>query len=247
MAFVIPDKTYFKIGEASGLVGVKPYIIRYWESEFKALKPAKTKSQQRLFRPRDLELLLVIRTLLYEHRFTIDGARLKLKELSDAGRTPREILDSLAGGVLPSGSAPAPVPEPPVVEDPDALRDEIRSLQQKNALLQRKLTDAAELLRVSRAETFSAQAAVASHAEALAGVERALIAADERALLAEAREADQRAQAAALAEREVVASERLTRAMDLVARCQASLETERRRTSNTLRAALARVKRPPLE
>jgi DNA-binding transcriptional MerR regulator len=77
----IPDKPYFKIGEAARLCGVKPYVLRYWETEFKSVRPQKTRSQQRLYRKRDVELLLKIRHLLYEKRFTIEGARVRLREL----------------------------------------------------------------------------------------------------------------------------------------------------------------------
>ncbi len=98
MATSIPDKTYFKIGEAAQLVGVEPHTIRYWEKEFRAIRPAKTKSRQRLFRQKDVQLLLVIRDLLHEKRFTIDGARQKLKELSEAGMTTEAMLDAIEAG-----------------------------------------------------------------------------------------------------------------------------------------------------
>ncbi|TVQ98784.1 MAG: MerR family transcriptional regulator [Deltaproteobacteria bacterium] len=99
MSVEIPDKSWFKIGEVARIVGVKPYVIRYWESEFRALRPAKTKSRQRLFRRRDIELLLVIRRLVHEERFTIDGARKQLRELSAAGLTPADLLDAEDSGV----------------------------------------------------------------------------------------------------------------------------------------------------
>jgi len=76
----IPNKLYFRIGEVSDLVGVKPYVLRYWESEFSDIKPSKSKSGQRLYKRRDVELLLRIRQLLYEERFTINGARKRLRE-----------------------------------------------------------------------------------------------------------------------------------------------------------------------
>ena len=86
---VIPDKPYFKIGEAARLVAVKPYVLRYWETEFSSLRPQKTKSQQRLYRRKDIELLLKIRQLLYAERFTIEGARARLRELGhDEGAPP---------------------------------------------------------------------------------------------------------------------------------------------------------------
>lgn len=75
----IPDKLYFKIGEVSQLVGVEPYVLRYWESEFPGLSPRKSNTGQRMFRRKDVELLLNIKQLLYEKKFTIEGARKALK------------------------------------------------------------------------------------------------------------------------------------------------------------------------
>ncbi|MEW6616600.1 MAG: MerR family transcriptional regulator [Thermodesulfobacteriota bacterium] len=76
----IPEKLYFKIKEVSEVTGVEPYILRYWESEFNIIKPSRTKSKQRLYRRKDLELILEIKKLLYEEQFTIAGAKKKLKE-----------------------------------------------------------------------------------------------------------------------------------------------------------------------
>src|SRR5580704_6127019 len=75
----IPDKLYFKIGEVSQIIGVEPYVLRYWESEFPALSPRKSNTGQRMFRRKDVELLLNIKQLLYEKKFTIEGARKALK------------------------------------------------------------------------------------------------------------------------------------------------------------------------
>jgi DNA-binding transcriptional MerR regulator len=74
----IPDKFYFKIGEVSRILGVKPYVLRFWETEFK-ISPTKNKSQHRVYRRQDVETLIEIKRLLYEERFTIEGAREKLK------------------------------------------------------------------------------------------------------------------------------------------------------------------------
>jgi len=71
----IPDKLYFKIGEVSELLGVEPYVLRYWESEFPTLSPKKSGTGHRLYRRKDVELLLRIKHLLYDKRFTIEGAR----------------------------------------------------------------------------------------------------------------------------------------------------------------------------
>ncbi|MGO9261180.1 MAG: MerR family transcriptional regulator [Bryobacteraceae bacterium] len=71
----IPDKLYFRIGEVSELLGVEAYVLRYWESEFPSLAPKKSGTGHRLFRRKDVETLLRIKHLLYEKRFTIEGAR----------------------------------------------------------------------------------------------------------------------------------------------------------------------------
>ena len=71
----IPDKLYFRIGEVSRLTGVKPYVLRFWENEFSTLGPKKSGTGHRLFRRKDVELILEIKQLLYEKRYTIEGAR----------------------------------------------------------------------------------------------------------------------------------------------------------------------------
>ena len=76
----LPEKIYFKIGEVSEIIGVEPYVLRYWETEFDLLKPSKAPSKHRLYKKRDVELLLEIKRLLYTEGFTIEGARKKLKE-----------------------------------------------------------------------------------------------------------------------------------------------------------------------
>jgi len=83
------DKRYYRIGEVSKLTGVKPYVLRYWESEFRWMAPQKSKSKQRLYRKRDIDMILLIKKLLYEQRFTIAGARKKLRGLG-TGRALEE-------------------------------------------------------------------------------------------------------------------------------------------------------------
>src|SRR5664279_5879858 len=75
----IPDKLYFKIGEVSELLGVEPYVLRFWETEFAVLSPKKSGTGHRLYRRKDVELLLRIKHLLYEKKFTIEGARMALQ------------------------------------------------------------------------------------------------------------------------------------------------------------------------
>lgn len=86
----IPDKLFFRIGEVSQLVGVEPYVLRYWESEFPALSPKKSNTGQRMFRRKDVELLLNIKHLLYNEKFTIEGARKALKSGKVNGEKARD-------------------------------------------------------------------------------------------------------------------------------------------------------------
>ena len=79
---VIPEKPYFKIGEVAELAGVEPYVLRYWETEFRTIRPEKTKSNQRLYRRRDVEAVLQIKSLLYDEGYRIDGAKRRLKEIA---------------------------------------------------------------------------------------------------------------------------------------------------------------------
>ena len=74
----IPDKLFFKIGEVADLARTRPHVLRYWESEFKVLKPVKNASAQRVYRRKDVELVLEIKRLLYEEQYTISGAKKKL-------------------------------------------------------------------------------------------------------------------------------------------------------------------------
>ena len=78
-AEAIPDKLYFRIGEVAKLAGLETHVLRFWESEFPGLRPGKSTTGQRLYRRREVELVLQIKTLLYEQGFTIAGARKKLK------------------------------------------------------------------------------------------------------------------------------------------------------------------------
>ena len=98
----LPDKLYFKIGEVAKLVGVKPYVLRYWETEFSVLRPGKTRARHRLYRRKDVEMLLEIRRLLYTERYTIEGAKRRLREMSitshepgDGGVTVAAVRDEL--------------------------------------------------------------------------------------------------------------------------------------------------------
>ncbi len=110
-------KLYYRIGEVSRITDVKPYVLRYWESEFRWMAPGKSRSQQRLYRQRDIDVILLIKRLLYEERFTIAGARKRLREL----------------GMARAGEAPAVevplAPESGVLERVQRIRSELESIR----------------------------------------------------------------------------------------------------------------------
>ena len=95
----IPNKLFFKIGEVCEITDTQPYVLRYWESEFPSLAPAKNSSGQRIYRRRDIETVMRIKQLLYEEGFTIAGAKKRL-ETEMAGRV-----------VTPGGVADTPTPK----------------------------------------------------------------------------------------------------------------------------------------
>src|SRR5262245_19457773 len=76
----IPAKLYFRIGEAAAVIGVEPHVLRYWETEFRSIRPKKSARGQRVYSRRDVETLLRIKELLYDHGFTIAGAKRRLRE-----------------------------------------------------------------------------------------------------------------------------------------------------------------------
>src|SRR5262245_3032662 len=114
----IPNKLFFKIGEVCEITDTQPYVLRYWESEFPALAPAKNSSGQRIYRRRDIETVLRIKQLLYEEGFTIAGAKKRL-EAEQAGRV----------------DTPQPTP-PPVTPEPGAVAAAPADERGRSALLQ---------------------------------------------------------------------------------------------------------------
>ncbi len=101
MDFQIPDKLYYKIGEVAKFTGIKTHVLRYWETEFSAIRPNKSRSNQRLYRKQDVELILHLKDLLYNQGFTIAGARKKLRE--KPAKTPAKT----AAGTAAKSSAPS--------------------------------------------------------------------------------------------------------------------------------------------
>ncbi len=93
----IPDKQYYRIGEVAKLTGIKAYVLRFWETEFPTIAPQKSRSQQRMYRRKDIETILMIKKLLYEQKFTIKGARRRLLALArgEAPEPESELLGDL--------------------------------------------------------------------------------------------------------------------------------------------------------
>ncbi len=83
---VIPDRMFFRIGDVAEIVGIQPYVLRFWEKEFEFLAPIKNSSGQRLYRKTDVESVLLIKRLLYVERYSIEGAKMRIKELRKTGK-----------------------------------------------------------------------------------------------------------------------------------------------------------------
>jgi DNA-binding transcriptional MerR regulator len=104
----LPPKLYFRIGEVAGLVGVEPHVLRYWEREFRTIRPTKSAKGQRVYSRRDVESLMRVRELLYEEGFTIAGAKKKLlhpgvdAEVEASPDSPPEAQTAPARAALPT-------------------------------------------------------------------------------------------------------------------------------------------------
>jgi DNA-binding transcriptional MerR regulator len=108
MELKIPNKLFFKIGEVCEITDTQPYVLRYWESEFPALAPAKNSSGQRIYRRRDIETVLRIKELLYQEGFTIAGAKKRLEtEMGGKGDTPGSQAAAAAAGPVDEKSRAA--------------------------------------------------------------------------------------------------------------------------------------------
>jgi len=119
----IPNKLFFKIGEVCEITDTQPYVLRYWESEFPALAPAKNSSGQRIYRRKDIETVLRIKQLLYDEGFTIAGAKKRLEtELGGRGGTPAAMAS------LPETVVANVEPEPP--PRADATREVLQEVRE---------------------------------------------------------------------------------------------------------------------
>ena len=91
----IARKVYYAIGEVCDLVGLKPHVLRYWETQFDVLRPTKNRAGNRVFRAKDIELVLLVKHLLYDKKYTIEGAKQRLAEMKRAGELEEERQDIL--------------------------------------------------------------------------------------------------------------------------------------------------------
>jgi DNA-binding transcriptional MerR regulator len=91
----IARREYFSIGEVCEMAGLKPHVLRYWETQFKELSPSKNRAGNRVYRAREIKLIELVKHLLYEEKYTIDGARRRLEKLREEGE-----LDEVAGQAL---------------------------------------------------------------------------------------------------------------------------------------------------
>jgi len=91
----IAKKTYYSIGEVGDLTGLKAHVLRYWETQFDMIAPTKNRGGNRVYRAKEIETILLVKHLLYEKRFTIEGARQKLKDLRKGGQLAQTRTESL--------------------------------------------------------------------------------------------------------------------------------------------------------
>lgn len=89
----ILKKAYYSIGDVCDLTGLKPHVLRYWETQFEQIAPNKNRAGNRVYRPREVKLVLLVKRLLYEDKFTIDGARQRLEDLRRDGDLDAESVD----------------------------------------------------------------------------------------------------------------------------------------------------------
>jgi DNA-binding transcriptional MerR regulator len=81
----IAKKAYYSIGDVCDLTGLKPHVLRYWETQFEVLRPTKNRAGNRVYRPKDVELILLVKNLLYQQKYTIEGAKQKLLDMRRKG------------------------------------------------------------------------------------------------------------------------------------------------------------------
>jgi DNA-binding transcriptional MerR regulator len=160
----IPDKVFFRIGEVADLTGVKAYVLRFWEKEFSTLHPKKSRSGQRRYRRSDIQQVLCIKTLLWDRKFTIQGARDELKRVRAAERAaeespvvadedPDRVATALAAAPVDTRTSP-PLPAVRGPAEVEEARAELDALRDETAAFRLRVLDseaALEAVRSARA------------------------------------------------------------------------------------------------
>jgi DNA-binding transcriptional MerR regulator len=116
----IARKIYYSIGEVCDLTGLKPHVLRYWETQFEVLNPTKNRAGNRVYRANDIELVLLVKHLLYEQKYTIEGANKRLNEMKKSGELEEERQEVLSPEFL--GGMKADLEELRKVLTPEASR-----------------------------------------------------------------------------------------------------------------------------
>jgi len=112
----VAKKVYYSIGEVCDLSGLKPHVLRYWETQFDVLNPTKNRAGNRVYRTRDVEVVMLVKHLLYEEKYTIEGANQKLVEMRRGGELEEERQEVVAPDFLVE-----------IKSDLEALRDVLRA------------------------------------------------------------------------------------------------------------------------
>lgn len=146
----VQKRLYYKIGEACKALGIQPYVLRYWETEFPALTPSKSRSGQRVYSEKELEIIRRIKELLYEEGYTIAGAKKKLEtELASGGlgeAAREEPAESAPPPAPPQAATPREPPMPPPDADPALDTDGGERVQRLLSGVEEALREAREIL-----------------------------------------------------------------------------------------------------
>lgn len=163
----IPDRLYFRIGDVAELIGVKPYVLRYWESEFPMINPQKSSSGQRVYRRSDVETVLMIKHLLYEERYSVEGAKKRIKELRKEGELKEYKEETVAAAVATEAEEEVVIeleipPLPVQVAEPQPLPSQsAQAVQAVQAVHATQSSQAAQVAQsLSAANLAKAQAVV---------------------------------------------------------------------------------------
>ena len=125
----IPEKLFFRIGEVCDLIKVQPHVLRYWETEFPMLAPQKNRAGQRVYRRKDVEMVLRIHDLLYEEKFTIAGAKKKLLDESRAGSVRARLAEDAAEPAAAVHASESAVSSPPDSSSSSHIRRVLRIIK----------------------------------------------------------------------------------------------------------------------